>query len=222
MLAKLPSGRAMTGYTLFVQDMYSDTTSLQARSRFSAIAAEWKNMSQAEKQVRRPFPIALTKAYNEKAKDVTARRKQVYEAAVAKMSPHDIVAENSKRRYLGRHFSSAPRKNTLAIKDPRAPKRPMTSFLRYLVERHMPGTGRVDFKGHAQQWKDMSAGEKRVTPPPFVYGAHVSRMRRPQRRTGRSIKWIRSVIIRYKVMSRVDRVLSRFHVCIMERMGICS
>ena len=57
---------------------------------------------------------------------------------IAKLSPSQIKEENSKRRLLAKSFK-ASKANTRLIKDPNAPKKPLTAYLRFFKEHYTPG-----------------------------------------------------------------------------------
>jgi hypothetical protein len=77
------------------------------------------------------------------------------------MSPKLIADENSKRRILAKKFKA--KANTKLLKDPRAPKRPLTGYFRFAVENFTPGTPVMESsKETAQRWKAMSEAEKSV------------------------------------------------------------
>jgi hypothetical protein len=77
------------------------------------------------------------------------------------MSPADIKEENSKRRLLAKKYNQ--KSNTKIIKDPNAPKRPTTAYLRFALENMVPGVSIGDSaKENGQRWKLMSEADKRV------------------------------------------------------------
>jgi len=80
------------------------------------------------------------------------------------MTPAQIKEENSKRRVLAKKFSKSG-KGIRLIKDPNAPKRPQTAYLRFATESYTPGTPISESAKQAgQRWKSMSESQKRVWP----------------------------------------------------------
>jgi hypothetical protein len=78
------------------------------------------------------------------------------------MSPSQIKEENAKRRNLKKNFKSSKARTRL-IKDPHAPKKPMTAYLRFFTEHVTPGASvREAAREASQRWKSMSDDEKRV------------------------------------------------------------
>lgn len=68
------------------------------------------------------------------------------------------------RAVLRREKEAAPRRYT-AIKDERAPKRPATSFLRFVIERSKSENDTIteNAKAAGQEWKTMTDVDKRVS-----------------------------------------------------------
>lgn len=92
-------------------------------------------------------------------------RKQEYSAFLAKLSPAQIKEENAKRRSLKRHFKSST-KATRLIKDPNAPKKPTTAYLRFFTETYEPGAVIADAaRAASRRWKTMTASDKAVPSP---------------------------------------------------------
>lgn len=84
---------------------------------------------------------------------------------IAKLSPSQIKEENAKRRLLAKSFK-ASKANTKLIKDPNAPKKPITAYLRFFQEHYTPGVPVSEAaKESSRRWKSMSAAEKSVFPP---------------------------------------------------------
>jgi hypothetical protein len=80
------------------------------------------------------------------------------------LSPAQIKEENSKRRTLAKNFKSSKTRTRL-IKDPNAPKKPLTAYLRFFTETFTPGTPVPEAaKEASQRWKSMSESDKRVIP----------------------------------------------------------
>lgn len=80
------------------------------------------------------------------------------------MSPSQIKEENAKRRILKKSFKGSTARTRL-IKDPNAPKRPMTAYLRFFTEHVTPGVSVKEAAREAsQRWKSMSDDEKHVRP----------------------------------------------------------
>jgi hypothetical protein len=78
------------------------------------------------------------------------------------MSPDEISAENQKRRTLITKYKS---KKTKLIKDPSAPKRPLTAYLRYFLENRDVTIATKDAASQsAARWRTLSDAEKRVPP----------------------------------------------------------
>jgi hypothetical protein len=76
------------------------------------------------------------------------------------MSPDDIAAENQKRRTLITKYKS---KKTKLIKDPNAPKRPLSGYIRYFMEtRDATITPTAAASQSSARWRSMSEAEKRV------------------------------------------------------------
>jgi len=84
------------------------------------------------------------------------------------MSTDEILAENKNRRLLITKFKS---KKTKLIKDPNAPKRPMTAYIRFYMDNR---DGSLPAKDAASQsaarWRALSDAEKRVPPPGHIRG----------------------------------------------------
>jgi len=84
---------------------------------------------------------------------------------IAKLSPSQIKEENSKRRLLAKSFK-ASKANTRLIKDPKAPKKPLTAYLRFFKDHYMPGLPISEAaKEASRRWKSMSEAEKSVLSP---------------------------------------------------------
>jgi hypothetical protein len=84
---------------------------------------------------------------------------------IARLSPSQIKEENSKRRLLAKSFK-ASKANTRLIKDPNAPKKPLTGYLRFFREHYTPGVPIPEAAKEASRlWKAMSEAEKRVSSP---------------------------------------------------------
>jgi hypothetical protein len=80
------------------------------------------------------------------------------------MSPDEIIAENQKRRTLITKYKS---KKTKLIKDPNAPKRPLTAYIRFFLENRDTTIATKDAAAKsAARWRTLSDAEKRVTTPP--------------------------------------------------------
>lgn len=80
------------------------------------------------------------------------------------MSPTQIKEENSKRRTLAKNFRTSKARTRL-IKDPNAPKKPISAYLRFFTENYTPGASVQEAaKEASQRWKSMSETEKRVYP----------------------------------------------------------
>jgi hypothetical protein len=103
------------------------------------------------------------KTWSGRAEAINATRKQEYQNAVASMTPQEIKIENSKRRLLAKKYNQ--KTNTHIIKDPNAPKRPISAFLRFSIENRTPGAGVTEAAKEAgQRWKAMSVSDKQVCP----------------------------------------------------------
>jgi hypothetical protein len=90
------------------------------------------------------------------------------------MSPAQIKDENSKRRILAKNFKTSKSRSKL-IKDPNAPKRPMTAYLRFATENYTPGTSiQESAKESSARWKSMSDSEKRVPSPSSESSNHLA------------------------------------------------
>ena len=85
---------------------------------------------------------------------------------MANLSPAEIKEENQKRRLLAKKFKSSSARIRL-VRDPNAPKRPRTAYIRFFQEQYGPDvtTGRTiqeNAKEAGARWKTMSDAEKRV------------------------------------------------------------
>ena len=84
---------------------------------------------------------------------------------IARLSPSQIKEENSKRRLLAKSFK-ASKANTRLIKDPNAPKKPISGYLRFFQEHYTPGVPVPEAaKEASRRWKSMSEAEKSVFLP---------------------------------------------------------
>jgi hypothetical protein len=107
--------------------------------------------------------LIVVQAYRERAAIQSKTRKADYEKAVAKLSRSEIKEENRKRRILRSKYKS---KSAKIIKDPNAPKRALSAFVRFYIENKEPGVAAVQGSAHATQlWKTMSDTEKQVLAP---------------------------------------------------------
>jgi len=79
------------------------------------------------------------------------------------MDPKEIKEENAKRRKLAKLQPNASHKRTKLIKDPNAPKRPRSAYVRFYLENRTAGqTIAVGAREASSRWKAMSASEKKV------------------------------------------------------------
>ena len=79
------------------------------------------------------------------------------------MSAHQIKEENRKRRFVAKNFKNAGAKYTRLIKDPNAPKRPLSPYVLFYMEtREGDVSATVGAKEAAARWKTLSDAEKRV------------------------------------------------------------
>jgi len=151
-LMKLPPSSGVSGYALFLKDALTATSGPGGKDRLAGASAQWRALSDAEKQ-----------PWITRAKAETATRKQVYTTTIAGLSRVQIQEENQKRRILAKKYGKTTRPaNKRLIRDPKAPKRPTTGYLRFALKQLTPGVplGQSS-KASAILWKSMSDAEKR-------------------------------------------------------------
>jgi len=144
----MPSSRSISSYVVFLQSALKSVTGPDPTSRLRNAVSQWKALSDAEKQT-----------WSSRAEAINATRKQEYQNAVASMTPQEIKTENTKRRLLAKKYKQ--KHNTHLIKDPNAPKRPVSAFLRYANDTRVPGASVTEgAKEASQRWKALSVSDK--------------------------------------------------------------
>jgi len=106
----------------------------------------------------------IQKEYKTRASALSASRKQEYENAVSNLSPAEIREENRIRRLLKKTSKRARPARTRLIKDPNAPKRPQSPFIKFCMEQGVLGASHPQqgLKEAGSRWRSMSDAEKRV------------------------------------------------------------
>jgi len=144
----LPSPRGLSGFVVYLQTQLKSSTGPDGAGRLKAAVASWKSLSDAEQET-----------YKTRAATINATRKQAYASAISRMSPTEIKEENTKRRLLAKKYKQ--KTNTRIIKDPNAPKRPLSGYLRFSIENRTPGAPVAEAaKESGQRWRAMSVAEK--------------------------------------------------------------
>ncbi|KAF8940527.1 high mobility group box domain-containing protein [Dissophora ornata] len=116
-----------------------------------AIAAElWKNLSAEEKQVYQDRYKASFEAFKQETKD-----------RLQELTPAEYKLENQRRQAL----RDAGKKGLPSLKDPNAPKRPLSNF--FLYAKHLRETGKYahmslkeQSKAFAEAWANLGESEK--------------------------------------------------------------
>ncbi|CAO3564677.1 unnamed protein product [Mortierella alpina] len=116
-----------------------------------AVAAElWKNLSPEEKQVYQDKYKANFEAFKQETKD-----------RLQELTPAEYKVENQRRDALRK----AGKKGLPALKDPNAPKRPLSNF--FLYAKHLRETGKYahlslkeQSKAFAEAWGTLDEAEK--------------------------------------------------------------
>ncbi|KAF9332522.1 exp1-like protein [Podila minutissima] len=113
-------------------------------------AAAWKALSESEKKV-------YTDTYQ---RNMDAYHKQI-ESRLQELTPAEYKLENSRRQAL----RAAGKKGLPALKDPNAPKRPLSSFFRFSQDQRAAGKhADLDIseraKAYAAEWESASQSTK--------------------------------------------------------------
>ena len=140
----------------------------------------------------------INQTWKTRAQSINVSRKQEHDKLIAKLSPSQIKEENSKRRLLAKRFK-ASKANTRLIKDPNAPKKPLTAFLRFFMEHYTPGTAIPESSKEASRlWKSMSEAEKRVHSPILALLTDISHINK------RMILIKNAILVKKLRITRVD------------------
>ncbi|KAG0274712.1 exp1-like protein [Linnemannia exigua] len=113
-------------------------------------SAQWKQLSEAQKQV-----------YKDKYQANLAEFKKNTSKRLEELTPEEFRIENARRQAL----RAAGKRGLPSLKDPNAPKRPLSSFFRYAQDQRDAGKVsslpiKDQAKALAESWKRISEQEK--------------------------------------------------------------
>ncbi|CAG8493899.1 7696_t:CDS:2 [Acaulospora colombiana] len=145
--------RPASPYNLFFTEYYKKKKDDSPNLKLTEIAKlggdNWRNMPDDQKNV-----------YNERYKKAKSQYDEEYQKWRESLSPKVIALENKRRRIE----KAAGRSNQRPLKDPKAPKRPRSSYLQFAMEnmaeyKDLKVTERS--KAIAQKWKALSPDERK-------------------------------------------------------------
>ncbi|KAG0247614.1 exp1-like protein [Mortierella polycephala] len=146
--------RPNTAWTLFYVD-HLDKVRATGRKivpteETVAASAIWKQLPDAQKKV-----------YEDKHQAEMAEFKAQTEMRLQELTPEQFKIENTRRQAL----RAAGKKNLPALRDPNAPKRPLTSYFRYIQDLRKTGKYadlplREQAPAMANDWKNVPQAEK--------------------------------------------------------------
>ncbi|KAF9178307.1 exp1-like protein [Haplosporangium sp. Z 767] len=146
--------RPNTSWTLFYVEHLNKVRAtgkkLVPTEETAAASAIWKQLSAEQKKV-----------YEDKYRAELAEYKIQIEKRLQELTPDQIRIENSRRQAL----RAAGKKNMPSLRDPNAPKRPISSYFRYAQDQRSAGKyADLPLKEQsilmAKDWKNISQAEK--------------------------------------------------------------
>ncbi|KTW27008.1 hypothetical protein T552_02500 [Pneumocystis carinii B80] len=150
-----PPKRGESPWIVFIKEKFKQTigTPKEILKQSSSI---WKNMSQEERQT-----------YKDISEEKKLQALRTYSNWVNSLSPQEIIKENNIRSQLRRQG----KKGVTFIKDPRKPKRPLSSFLFFcayarscpdFIEKYAQGRTKIteQTKILAEKWATMGDSER--------------------------------------------------------------
>ncbi|KAK6531328.1 hypothetical protein TWF281_008139 [Arthrobotrys megalospora] len=157
-LTNAPS-KTVSGYTLFFTDSVKALgKGIRLAERAKEIGAQWRALSDAEKQV-----------WNDRSAEETVKRKAAYAQWLAKQNPADIEAANNARNRIRAYRQKKGIRGSTShtkIKDDRLVKRPITAWIFFVKNNfHRPELEAFEkgkkFTKLAELWKAASDAEKK-------------------------------------------------------------
>ncbi|KAF9915522.1 exp1-like protein [Linnemannia zychae] len=146
--------RPITAWGLFyvehLERVKASGKSIVPTTETAIAAAKWKELSEAQQQV-----------YKDKYKTSFEEYKEILNKRMEELTPEEIRVENARRQAL----RAAGKRAMPKLKDPNAPKRPLSSYFLFAQEQRQSGKYnnlpvKEQAKTIASQWKKLSDHEK--------------------------------------------------------------